>query len=79
MWFNKIFLSKIVDFFVGNGSFRLIAKLVDRLIEIKIVVSGSTNLFYDTSYYINQITSIHHIDVTLQLVCAQKNAYASEL
>ncbi len=28
---------------------------------------------------INQITWIHNIDVTLQLVSAQKDAYASEL
>ncbi len=35
--------------------------------------------FYDTSYDINQITWIHNIDVTLQLVSAQKDAYASEL
>ncbi len=39
-----IFLSKIVHFvFVGNELFRLIEKLVDRLIEIKIVVCGSPN------------------------------------
>ncbi len=31
--------------------------------------------FYDTSYDINQITSIHNIDVTLQLVSEQKDAY----
>ncbi len=37
------------------------------------------NPFYDTSYDINQITWIHNIDVTLQLVSAQKDAYASEL
>ncbi len=37
------------------------------------------NPFYDTSYDINQITLIHNIDITLQLVSAQKNAYASEL
>ncbi len=33
------------------------------------------NPFYDTSYDINQITYIHNIDVTLQLVSAQKDAY----
>ncbi len=35
--------------------------------------------YYDTSYDINQITWIHNIDVTLQLVSAQKDAYTSEL
>ncbi len=35
--------------------------------------------FYDISYDINQITWIHNMDVTLQLVSAQKVAYASEL
>ncbi len=44
IWFNKIFLIKIVDFFVGNEPFRLLDKLVDRLIEIIIVVSGSPRL-----------------------------------
>ncbi len=34
------------------------------------------NLFYDTSYDINQITWIHNINVTLQLLSAQKDAYA---
>ncbi len=33
------------------------------------------NPFYDTSYDINQINYIHNIDVTLQLVSAQKDAY----
>ncbi len=36
------------------------------------------NPFYDT-YDINQKTSIHNINVTLQLVSAQKDAYAREL
>ncbi len=35
--------------------------------------------FYDASYDINQITWIHRIDVTLQLVSAQKEVYASEI
>ncbi len=37
------------------------------------------NPFYDTSHDIERITSIHNIDVTLELVSAQKDAYASEL
>jgi len=37
------------------------------------------NLFNDTSYDINQITWIHNIDVTLQLLSAQKDAYDGEL
>ncbi len=36
------------------------------------------NPFYDTSYDITPITWIHNIDVTLKLVSAQKDAYASE-
>ncbi len=37
------------------------------------------NPFHDISYDINQITWMHNINVTLQLVSAQKNAYASKL
>ncbi len=37
------------------------------------------NPFYDTSYDINQITSMHNINVTLQLVSAQNNAHAREV
>ncbi len=37
------------------------------------------NTLYEISYDINQITWIHNIDVTLQFVSAQKDAYASEL
>ncbi len=41
IWFNKT-LSKIVDL----SKFRLIDKLVIRLIEINIVVSGSPNIIH---------------------------------
>ncbi len=39
----------------------------------------NSNPFYDTSYYINHITWMHYINVTLQLVSAQKDTYASQL